>query len=72
MKNTEKAFHWITDILEKYNISYKISGGFAARLYGADRELADIDIEVADADILKISGDVTPYIIFGPASLQGR
>jgi hypothetical protein len=67
MKNTETAFNWIIDILERHGITYKISGGFAARVYGVNRELADIDIEVADADILKIVDDVRPYIIFGPA-----
>lgn len=36
-------------------------------MYGVDRELADIDIEVEDADIIKIFDDVKPYIIFGPA-----
>jgi len=67
MKNTKAAFHWITNILEQHNIVYKISGGFAARIYGVDRELADIDIEVEDANILKIAEDVKPFIIFGPA-----
>lgn len=67
MKNTESAFHWIIGILEQNNIAYKISGGLAARIYGSDRELADIDIEIADNDISKIVEDVRPYIIFGPA-----
>lgn len=66
MKNTEKAFIWITDILEKKGIEYKISGGFAARIYGSNRELADIDIEVADNDILLIKKEVEEYIIYGP------
>lgn len=67
MKNTEKAFHWIINILEEKEIDYKISGGFAARIYGVDRELADIDIEVSDEDILLIEKEVKEYIIFGPA-----
>ena len=67
MKNTEKAFHWIIELLEQRNIEYKISGGLAARLHGARRELADIDIEVSDADVRNIAEDVKSYIIFGPA-----
>ncbi|RJQ26550.1 MazG-related protein [Candidatus Parcubacteria bacterium] len=67
MKNTEHAFHWIVDILERHGITYRISGGLAARAYGVNRELADIDIEIADADIPNIVDDVKPYIIFGPA-----
>lgn len=66
MKNTEAAFHWILDILERHSITYKISGGFAARVYGVNRELVDIDIEVEDADILKIVDDVKTYVVFGP------
>jgi hypothetical protein len=66
MKNTEKAFLWITEILEKMKIPYKISGGFAARIYGVNRELADIDIEVNDNDIALISNEVKPYIVYGP------
>ena len=67
MKNTEKAFHRIIGLLEQRGIAYKISGGLAARLHGARRELADIDIEVSDADVGKIAEDVKPFIIFGPA-----
>lgn len=66
MKNTDKAFHWIIDILERRQIPYKISGGLAARLHGAQRELADIDIEVSDADVAKIAEEVKPFIVFGP------
>ncbi len=67
MKNTQAAFHWIIDILERHKITYKISGGLAARVYGATRALADIDIEIDDADILKLVEDVQAFIIFGPA-----
>ena len=67
MKETEKAFLWLTKILEQKGIRYRISGGFAARVYGVDRELADIDIEIADKDIPFIIEDIKPYIIFGPA-----
>ncbi len=66
MRNTKKAFLWITDILEKHNISYKIWGGFAGRVYGVTRELADIDIEIPETDIPKILVDVKDYVIYGP------
>ena len=70
MKNTEVAFRWIITILELHKIQYKISGGFAACIYGVNRELADIDIVVADSNISKIVNDVRPYIIFGPAQYR--
>lgn len=67
MKNTEAAFHWIISILEKNHVQYKITGGFAARVYGVDRELADIDIDIANADIAKIADEVQSFIVVGPA-----
>jgi hypothetical protein len=67
MKDTEKAFHWIIGLLESKKIVYRIIGGFAARVYGSDRELADIDIEIADKDIPRLVEGVKPYIVFGPA-----
>jgi hypothetical protein len=67
MKNTENAFQWITGLLDRHGIAYTVSGGLAARVRGVNRELADIDLDVADADIAKIVDEVNPYIIFGPA-----
>lgn len=66
MRDTQKAFLWIIDILEKNKITYKISGGFVARIYGVNRELADIDIEVSEKDIPTIAREAKPYIKFGP------
>lgn len=65
-KNTEAAFHWITDLLENQGIQYRISGGFAARAYGSKRELADIDIEVTDENVYALADHVRLYIIYGP------
>lgn len=66
MRNTREAFNWIVDILEKENIPFVISGGLAARYYGAKRKLADIDIEVSKLDIPLIASKVNQYIVFGP------
>ena len=66
MRDTKKAFLWITDILDRNKIVYKISGGFVARIYGVNRELADIDIEVPEKDIAIIARETKPYIKFGP------
>jgi hypothetical protein len=72
MKNTKAAFNWIVNIIERHGVMYKISGGFAARIYGANRELADIDIEVANINIIKIAEDTKPYIIFGPKRYKDK
>lgn len=66
MKNIEKAFLWIIGVLERRSVPYKISGGLAARAYGVNRELADIDIEINVRDILLIYNEVRPYITYGP------
>ncbi|MFA5870916.1 MAG: hypothetical protein WC842_03460 [Candidatus Paceibacterota bacterium] len=72
MRNTKKAFLWIIDILEQHKILYRISGGLAARAYGVDRELADIDVEIASKDFSYILKNVGPYIIFGPTQSKDK
>ena len=66
MKNTEKAFRWIVGILRKHDMPFQITGGLAARIYGSDRPLADIDIDVPEERIKDISAGVKDYIIWGP------
>ena len=66
MKNTEKALKWITNILQKHNIPFRISGGFAARIYGSKRELADIDIGMDKNYFPEILPEIKKYIISGP------
>src|SRR3989344_59573 len=70
MKDTEAALKWITGILEKHNIPFRISGGFAARLYGSTRELADIDIGIEKDYFLKILPEIKDYLISGPGIYQ--
>lgn len=66
MRNTKEALIWITNILNKLEIPFEIDGGMAANLYGADRELADIDINVPLEHFHKITPLVKEYIIYGP------
>jgi hypothetical protein len=66
MKNTEVAFKWIVEILEKHKVQFRISGGLAARAYGSERPLADIDIDIPDDKFQDIIEDVRGYIIEGP------
>ncbi len=65
-RDTEQAFKWIVGILQKHSIPFQISGGFAAKLYGSERELADIDIGIPDDSFNIIYPEVEPYIIYGP------
>jgi hypothetical protein len=43
------ALRWIIGILDRHNIQYQITGGFAAKLYGSSREVNDIDIDIFNA-----------------------
>ncbi len=64
------ALNWIISILNKHNITYQITGGLAAKVYGATRPLADIDIDVSNAAIESILSDVKPFIVYGPMRYQ--
>lgn len=63
----KNALMWITTILQKHQIPFQISGGLAASIYGANRPLADIDIDISDNGFESIIEDVKTYIIYGPA-----
>ena len=60
------ALVWITQILKSRQIPYQITGGLAARAYGAERPINDIDIEIPDNRIDDILPEIRQYIIEGP------
>ena len=66
MNNIEEAFNWIISLLESNGIPFRISGGFAARIHGAKRELADIDIDIRDSDIDLLYPQIKDILVFGP------
>jgi len=65
-QKTKKALLWIVSLLKEKNIPFRLSGGFAAQLYGSSRPLNDIDIEVPDAALDPLEPLVKKYIIWGP------
>ena len=71
-KKIKAAFLWIITILKKHKIPYRISGGFAARIYGSKRPVADIDIDMPDRYIDKILPEVYKYILYGPNRYKDR
>lgn len=66
----KEALIWIVKILEKHEIPFQITGGMAARIYGAKRKLKDIDMDAAEEDMEKIVPEVKRYIVFGPAQYK--
>jgi len=66
IRDTESAFKWIINILQKHSIPFQIKGGFASRLYGVKRELADIDISIPEDRFEELLPDVKDFIKYGP------
>jgi hypothetical protein len=71
-RETKEALEWIVHILRKNKITFEITGGFASRIYGSKRILADIDIEVSDKSIPKLQQFTKKYIIYGPREYKDK
>jgi hypothetical protein len=69
VRKTGEALRWIVGILRKRKVPFQISGGLAAIIHGAKRQLNDIDIDAPDARMKDILPDVRKYIVFGPKRL---
>lgn len=66
-KHPDVALAWIADVLKSHNIPFQISGGLAAKVYGSDRPLADIDIDVPDEHLPLLADLLTDHVVWGPA-----
>ncbi len=66
MKSAEEALIWIVNILRKHNIPFHIAGGLAAKIYGSERDLADIDLDIPEEKFELIIPEVKNYIKYGP------
>ncbi|MDP2939321.1 MAG: nucleotidyltransferase [Candidatus Omnitrophota bacterium] len=53
--NNQSAFHLITQIMQKENVSGVLIGGFAINFYKVTRQTADIDFLITKEDFDKIS-----------------
>ena len=63
---SRQALTWIVRILRKKNIPFRISGGFAANIYGSKGKLRDIDIEIPDDNFKDIIPEVKSFITLTP------
>ena len=48
IKDPKAALHWIVAILNRHRVPFQITGGLAAKAYGSDRDLVDIDIDIPE------------------------
>lgn len=65
-QKTLDALRWIVGIFDKHNVTYRIGGGFAAHIYGAERPINDIDISLPGKFFEVIVPEVKDYITAGP------
>lgn len=72
MKNTKRALLWIVQILNSKKVPFSISGGFAARMYGSNRPLADIDIDIPEDRFNDILAEVKKYAYYGPKRFKDK
>ena len=64
------ALNWIVDFLESNDIAYVACGGLAARVYGSERELNDIDFYVHHKSYNAVVDFGKLYITYGPIHHQ--
>ena len=64
------ALNWIVDFLESNDIAYVACGGLAARVYGSERELNDIDFYVPHKSYNAVVDFGRLYITYGPIHQQ--
>jgi hypothetical protein len=60
----------MTDMLERRGIPYQVTGGVAAKLYGSQRDVNDIDLELPNERLAELVPDTAPYIVQGPERLK--
>lgn len=58
----QDALDWIIPILKNRGIKFHITGGFAAHLYGANRAINDIDIDIPYEAFDDLMPDIKEYI----------
>jgi hypothetical protein len=62
-----RALGWIARVLENEQVSWQVTGGLAARVYGSLRPLADIDIWIARDGAERVLPHCASRDLVGPA-----
>jgi hypothetical protein len=69
-RDAPAALRLVSSLLAEQGRLWQIAGGTAARFYGSDRPLADLDIEVPDAVVATLAGNACAArvkLLFAPA-----
>ncbi|MDE1170840.1 MAG: hypothetical protein PW734_06500 [Verrucomicrobium sp.] len=61
------ALRWIVPLLREEAVPFTITGGLAARLHGATRPLADIDLNVPNEALARLAPRLREWTVSGPA-----
>lgn len=54
----------VLDVLQHHAIPYQITGGWAAKFYGCDMPLKDIDFDVCEHVLPQLAKHFQPHIVF--------
>lgn len=63
-QKTLSALKWITEILDKHQVPYRVGGGFAAYVYGATRSINDIDITFPGKFFPIITPEISNHVTY--------
>lgn len=72
MRNPQASLKWIMAILQSLHIPFQVTGGLAAKMYGAQRDLLDIDIDIPEDKFTAVASCVQEFISYGPASFKTK
>jgi hypothetical protein len=61
---------WIVGVLRGAHIPFQITGGLAARFYGATRPIADIDVDVPGSALPLLGQVLASHVVFGPQTYR--
>jgi hypothetical protein len=65
------ALEWIVERFEEAGVPHQLAGGAAARIYGAERPLRDLDFYVPDGALDDLVPHIEPYVTYGPEREHG-
>jgi hypothetical protein len=67
MSSPARALAWIVELLRDLDVPFQVVGGLAARAYGADRPLVDLDFYVPTNRLGDVAASASPHLVRAPA-----